>query len=278
MEGVVLALAPPQSEHALVVGKVRVPIRTLRLVDAQGNFKDIELVELGRTHGATELQHWLFGPLGFTWAQTKFGLPWKLPLFAELKETLHPLSLKRLRDGSYRDTEGPAAGHVRAQLLHMTIRGRCVRGYNSRRHLMLDLCTKADMDWLFLELFRDLQQRCAVAPGIVAPGIAPFGIAAPGMPCIPAPLTEAIELRLQELRKHRACKQANWDHRNGRVRVVPKTPNGNGKPMYFKAHSFKQQLVALDGAAPGASLEMLIENVEAIANQATQRLAAIEDE
>ena len=222
----------PRCEDGLVIADVAVPKVAMELVTNSGAFKDFKMVELSRIAGGTPLYLWCFKPMGFTWKQVRNGEPWKLPFFGELRQAMHPPTLKRKRDGKGYDENG----NLRPEHLVITVRGKTMDAYNSKRHLLVGLNTKEDINWLLLELWSDLNK--ADVPGGV-PGI--NNEATPRCQ-MPTAFMDVLEPILSQVRQLDRCASASWDHKYGRVRVfaIKSKNERQHKPRYLQIKGYRR--------------------------------------
>ena len=85
----------------LCLGMNVVPCATLLVYDEQGEYENMDFVDLSRTCGGYSLFSWLWEPLGFTKKQWASSQPWQLPLMTELKEVVSGRRVKRNRQGQF---------------------------------------------------------------------------------------------------------------------------------------------------------------------------------
>ena len=108
--------APPQAEFAMVVGKHRVPVRSMALTDDNGEFKHHHMVYLSQSaHGAPS---WLWSSLGYD-GISRYKPKQTVPLFQEILDALGEKRRKRRR-GLYYDSNGK----LMSTMVTMTVRGR----------------------------------------------------------------------------------------------------------------------------------------------------------
>ena len=203
-----LVAAPPQAkEDVVVVGDLRVPFYTVRLLNDQGSFVDVELLELSR-NGGHYLFQWLFKPLGVSLADFRTGAPWRLPFFQELRKAITPDNLKRDRSGILLSPEK----HVRPMLLGIQVRGRKMMARTSRNHLQVDLVDKDGIDWLLAAIWADLDN---------ATGFPEVGLDAPRAERpLPKAFVDALEPGINELRATKLLQCVSVDKHHGRIRMV----------------------------------------------------------
>ena len=66
-------MPPPTVAMKLCVGKFKVPYESETLVSGDGNFVNVDLVDLSRVSGGYSLYKWLWEPLGVSTQAWKMG-------------------------------------------------------------------------------------------------------------------------------------------------------------------------------------------------------------
>ena len=183
------------------------PIVKAHLADEHGELVPLQLLELGGECGGYCLYRWLFQPLGFHEWQWQRGDPWKLPFFQELRAAIRPPGVKRGRDGREKDAEG----NPRPELLHIEIRGKRMRAFNSHLVLRVELVSPADQCWLFRQLLGDMDAKAAIEDRrkLIAPGSG-----------TPPAFRAVLSPHLAAVRDLPAVHCAHWDNSRGRLRIT----------------------------------------------------------
>ena len=147
----------------LCLGMTVVPYTTVVVFDEQGEYHNVDFVDLSRTSGGSgySLFSWLWEPLGFTKKQWANSKPWQLPLMRELKEAVSGRRVKRNRQGHFVDGHG----NMTPKVIAASVRGRPLKVLNDPRKIMVNLVESEDtLAWFVKELLGDLR-RGADDPG-----------------------------------------------------------------------------------------------------------------
>ena len=240
------------------------PLVLAHLADERGELVPLQLLELGGECGGYCLYRWLFQPLGFHEWEWQRGDPWKLPFFQELRAAIRPPGVKRGRDGREKDL----LGNWRPELLHIEIRGKRIRAYNSLQVLRVELVTPENVEWLQCHLLGDMHAQAAIEARKNAPGIA-LGT--------PPAFRAALSPHLAAVRDLPAVHSAHWDNSRGRLRI---TVNKAGdkflgeklKPCYVKVKHYRDMMVNHVNGHVSAlmHLEEALEKLVAAAERATK--------
>ena len=146
-------MSAPKSRMAMCVGNYAVPTTNMALVEQDGTWTNVNMVDLSTVSGALPLFKWLWEPLGISRAEWRAGAPWKLPLMREIQAWVSAPRAKRGRDGKFRDAEG----NLTPRILGVSARGRRLLVLNDVRKALVDLTESADtMGWSLAELWHDL--------------------------------------------------------------------------------------------------------------------------
>ena len=132
-------------------GKFVVPIETMTLGDADGNFKSVHMVEL-TAHWSCYT--WFWKQLGVSRADFKKGTPNSLPPVKEIKASISAVRHKRKRDGKfYNEDDRPVA-----ESLVIAVRGQQLTVLNDARRLALSVAESQDLlTWFVSELSQEIQ-------------------------------------------------------------------------------------------------------------------------
>ena len=147
------AAAPPQVHKALCFGKFAIPTDDMTLAHADGNFRQVPMVDLSRTTAGWLCYTWFWQQLEVSRKSFKKGTPYSLPLVLEIKAAISAARHKRKRDGKFYDE----AGRPVPQALVITLRGKQLVVLNDARKLVLCLTDPEDlMCWFVSELWQEL--------------------------------------------------------------------------------------------------------------------------
>ena len=139
-----------------------VPYTTILVFDEQGEYENIDFVDLSRTSGGYALSSWLWQPLGFSKEQWARSQPWQLPLMRELKAAVSGRRVKRNRQGQFLNAEG----NLNAKVSSATVRGRALKLLYDPRKIMVDLVESEDtLAWFVKELLGEMCLGGADDPG-----------------------------------------------------------------------------------------------------------------
>ena len=196
----------------LCLGMHVVPYTTVLVFDEQGEYHNVDFVDLSRTSGGSgySLFSWLWEPLGFTKKQWANSKPWQLPLMRELKEAVSGRRVKRNRQGHFVDGEG----NMIPKVIAASVRGRPLKVLNDPRKIMVNLVESEDtLAWFVKELLGDLR-RGADDPGdqlVAAAGSADGSQS-----------HELVQKTLAFLRKQIAGRSVCFDRAHNRFKVRAK--------------------------------------------------------
>ena len=207
----------------LCLGMHVVPFTTLTVFDEQGEYENIDFVDLSRTSGGSGylLFSWLWAPLGFTKKQWASSQPWQLPLMTELKAVVSGRRVKRQRSGKFVD----AQGNQNALVIPCIVRRRALKLLYDPRKIMVNLVESEDtLAWFVKELLGDL--RGAGDPGDQLVAAAGSAEEVPGDQLVAAAGSaedvpgELVEKTLSFLRKQ--VKSVCFDRSHNRFKVTTK--------------------------------------------------------
>ena len=218
------------------------PLHQQNLVDQDGYFKTVQMLDLDKWTGGKCLYQWLWGPLGFSMAEWKRGEPWRLPLISELQAAIMgPLDLWKGRDGKMRDYRGRIVN--RPELLEITIRNKHLRVFNSTTVLRVGIATPADVGWLIHEMRLDME-KWIQALGRPRRGPRPCVEARGDNKRAPGAFLDLLQPLLAEIKERPDVHCCTWNNHNARLLVVPKTQDAakNMQPVYVYINGYRRMV------------------------------------
>ena len=154
-----MADAPVKASMEPCVGDFVVPRTSVHLVQDDGSFAYVDVVDISHTGGVYRCFQWLWEPMGVSRFAWNKGYPWKLPLLKEIQASVLQHRVKRTRSRGFVDLEGKPL----PRLLTINVRGRDLQAVHDPRKIIIDLVSMENMSWFLAQLRQDLQQTPLVA-------------------------------------------------------------------------------------------------------------------
>ena len=206
----------------LCLGNKVVPYTSTTAFNDEGDYENIDFVDLSNVTGGYTLFEWLWQLLVFTNHEWHIGKPWQLPLVKELKAVVTGRRVKRKRDEQFYD----AHGAMLPGCIETTVRGQHLKVLNDPRKIMVSLTGSEDLlAWFVNEPVSD---KSLVSAGYPDPGPGDQLVESTGSGVGTEELVEKALSTLREAVSVSGARSVCWDRTHGRFKVTMK----GSRPQY----------------------------------------------